>query len=531
MPDHDATLLRRFTRERAEAAFAELVRRHVNAVYSTARRRVGGDSHLAEDVTQQVFAALARRAASLVTHPALGAWLHTATRHAAAHVVRTERRRKAREQTAAAMPDSPADPTANLDWSRLAPVIDRAIDHLAEPDRTAVHLRFIENRSFADVGAALRVSEDAARMRVERALAKLRTALARRGIDSTAAALGLILADHAVVAAPAGLAAQAASHALAANAAASASSAAGFFHAMTAAKLTVATVGAVLLLSAIGTATYELHRWHAAGLALEADRRELAALGEQLHTVNSQAAATEKEAAALRQKIRERRTARSQAAAKSVSNSSIVRTAPDPAVAAGRALMDHHPEVREAFIDWLNAQINFQWSGFYESVGLTRDQIATFQSLLRANRSMAYSEPRYLRLTSDPLPIAEQQSRLRELLGTDGYRKYQDYVQSLPTREFVAQLAGALAFTPTPLTAAEFDQFSAKIAGAVKIGPTGPQYDWETISAGAEGVLSPEQRAAVDSLRAQAAFDQEFSRVLSAPGAANNSNAAGGSTP
>src|SRR5882724_5024411 len=88
------------------------------------------------------------------------------------------------------------------DWSGVAPVLDAVIDELAERDRTAVLLRFMERRAFVEIGAALGVSEDAARMRVERALDKLHALLSRRGIKSSSAALGVALANHAVVAAP-----------------------------------------------------------------------------------------------------------------------------------------------------------------------------------------------------------------------------------------------------------------------------------------------------------------------------------------
>src|SRR4051812_2697850 len=89
MPD-DAELLCRYARDRAEDAFAELVRRHLDGVYSAALRRVGGDTHLAEDVAQQVFTAAARRAAWLARHPALTGWLYATTRNVAANVVRSE---------------------------------------------------------------------------------------------------------------------------------------------------------------------------------------------------------------------------------------------------------------------------------------------------------------------------------------------------------------------------------------------------------------------------------------------------------
>lgn len=110
-PLDDATLLRRYVSEGAQDAFTELVRRHIDGVYSSALRRVGGDTHLAEDATQQVFAALARKAAALSRHPLLTGWLYLTTRHEASNIVRTEQRRKAREQEAHAMHELDSKPT------------------------------------------------------------------------------------------------------------------------------------------------------------------------------------------------------------------------------------------------------------------------------------------------------------------------------------------------------------------------------------------------------------------------------------
>src|ERR1041384_7119854 len=105
MPD-DAQLLRHYVEEGSEKAFAELVQRHLNLVYSAALRQVGGDMHRARDVAQIVFTTLARKAPSLTRHPVLAGWLHLATHHAATKAMRTERRRHAREQEAHAMQET-----------------------------------------------------------------------------------------------------------------------------------------------------------------------------------------------------------------------------------------------------------------------------------------------------------------------------------------------------------------------------------------------------------------------------------------
>ncbi len=252
----DAELLRRYAGNRDKDAFAELVRRHFGLVYHAALRQCGGDAHRAEDVAQAVFTDLARKAEKLARRPVLAGWLYTSTRYAAGQAVRTEVRRQAREQEVHAMNEilsnSTAEPAA--EWERLRPVIDDALHALGERDREAVLLRFFEDRAFADVGTKLFLSEDAARMRVERALEKLRAALVRRGITSTTAALGVALANQAGVAAPAGLATTVTGSALAGAASGGAGAWLAF---LTMSKIKAGIVGAILV-AAVATGLVEL---------------------------------------------------------------------------------------------------------------------------------------------------------------------------------------------------------------------------------------------------------------------------------
>jgi RNA polymerase sigma factor (sigma-70 family) len=213
----DAELLRRYAHERSEEAFAELVRRHLDLVHSAALRQVGGNRAAAADIAQAVFTELARQANHLTRHPALVGWLYTTTHRLAARHVRDETRRHRRERDAHAMQETHHSNDPEVDWSRLAPVLDEAMHELAEADRIALLLRHFEQRPFAEVGARLGLGENAARMRVERALDRLRGRLAKRGITSTGSALALALGGPAVVAAPAGLAANIAAGALTAS--------------------------------------------------------------------------------------------------------------------------------------------------------------------------------------------------------------------------------------------------------------------------------------------------------------------------
>ena len=210
----DGELLRRYVRDRSETAFAELVRRHINLIYSAALRLVNGDAHLAEDATQMVFADLARKAARLTQHTSLTGWLCTSTRFVAANFRRAEQRRSAREQEAHTMNAIFNTTESEPDWSQIRPLLDEAMHTLDAEDREAVLMRHFENRSYAEIGASFGLTENAARMRVERALGKLHGALAKHGVTSTAMALAGLLTANAVGAAPAHLAAKVMSAAL-----------------------------------------------------------------------------------------------------------------------------------------------------------------------------------------------------------------------------------------------------------------------------------------------------------------------------
>src|SRR3989441_4576471 len=200
----DEQLLRQYAEERSESAFGELVSRYIDLVYSAALRVVNGDAQLAQDVTQTVFMDLARKARRLPGGVVLAGWLHRHTCYTAATAVRTERRRRAREQTAMEM--RALDDNTESPWRRLAPYLDEALNELNSSDRNALVLRFLKRQDLRAVGAALGISEDSAQKRVSRALEKLRGVLRRRGVTLTATALTSVLATQAVTAAPAGLA-------------------------------------------------------------------------------------------------------------------------------------------------------------------------------------------------------------------------------------------------------------------------------------------------------------------------------------
>ena len=201
--------LREFVESRSEVAFEAVVRAHVDLVYSAARRIAAGDTHLAEDITQTVFADLARKAARLPADVPLSAWLYRHTFFVASSAIRTERRRRAREQEAVAMNAVPE--SAEPDWSVLAPHLDEVMNTLSEADRRALVLRYFDRLDLGTVGERLGVTEDTAQKRVSRALDKLKTRFAKRGISISLSALAASLLAQAVTAAPALLATKTAS--------------------------------------------------------------------------------------------------------------------------------------------------------------------------------------------------------------------------------------------------------------------------------------------------------------------------------
>src|SRR5438132_5033766 len=207
----DQQLLRQYVDGGSERAFQSLVQQHVDLVYSTALRRLG-DAGLAEEVTQNVFVALARKAPFLGRDAPLAAWLHKPTLLEARHRLRTELRRKRREETAVALGTTMKEEDSLL--KSLSPVLDEALMELREQDRHAVLLRFFENKSLREVGETLGVGEDAAQKRVAKALEQLTHLFRRRGYTVPAATAVSAALQGASQAAPVGLASAAAQTAL-----------------------------------------------------------------------------------------------------------------------------------------------------------------------------------------------------------------------------------------------------------------------------------------------------------------------------
>lgn len=166
-PDPKALLERFLPSKRSEQAFASLVGSLGNLVFSSAFRRTG-NSQLAEEVTQNVFTILARKAESLRHHPSLQAWIFETTRLQCSGALRAERRRQRKlaaltreTKTRNSSPRDLMDDSAS--WKEAVPVLDAALDRLPTRERTLIIQRFHEGKKFREIAAANGQTEGQAR--------------------------------------------------------------------------------------------------------------------------------------------------------------------------------------------------------------------------------------------------------------------------------------------------------------------------------------------------------------------------------
>lgn len=249
-------LLDQYARLNSEEAFAEIVSRYINMVYSVALRHIH-DAHQAEEITQAVFVILAQKAGSLNPQTILPGWLCRTARHVSTRAVIMQQRRQRREQEASYMQSISTEPDAEA-WKQIAPLLDSALGQLGGKDHDAIVLRFFDGKSFKEVGAALGASEDTAKKRVNRTLEKLRRFFTKRGVTLSVTAIAGVVASNAVQAAPVGMAKSVAAVAAAKGTGAAASTVAllkGTLRFMAWAKLKTAAGLALAVLLAAGATT------------------------------------------------------------------------------------------------------------------------------------------------------------------------------------------------------------------------------------------------------------------------------------
>ena len=458
----DAELLSRYAAEQSEDAFAELTRRHVDLVHSAALRLMNGDMHAAQDVTQQVFTEVARQAKRLARHPALVGWLYTTTRLMALRMNRTGQRRQAREQEANMMNELLHDDTPPVDWNRLRPVIEDAMHELDDQDRHAVLLRFFQNKTLNEVGAALNLTENAARMRVDRALDKLRGKLARHGITTTAAALAAVMAANAVQAAPAGLAATISAAAVAGSAVqASTLIVATKTIAMTTLQKTIV---AAALAAAVGTGVYAVHQ----GAQL---RGQIRTLEEQQAPMTAQ----------IQQLQQEREQAAGQLAALQAENARLKsgstptellklrgqvgalrqKAAENNQPASGLDKMMSDPAMKEYLRQAQKEKLRSMYADLFKELKLTPEQTDQFLQIMgdMASKSMEQIATPGTPNQSAIDALAGLGSQLYTLLGDQGMARFKEYSDEIPARTTVTLLNGQLGDNPlTPEQSAQLLQ-------------------------------------------------------------------------
>jgi RNA polymerase sigma factor (sigma-70 family) len=516
----DAELLRLYATTRSEPAFAELVRRYIDLVHTAALRRLGGDTHTAADVTQHVFVALARHASALARRPVLVGWLYTATRHAALDALRGAARRRQREHCAQDLHLVNA-PAATDDWISLRPLLDDTMDELSEPEREIILLRFFEDRSFAELGAKLALTEDAARMRTTRALEKLRTHLARRGLTSTAAALATALTTQTITAAPTTLAATITSGVPLGTTALTTSS----LLLMTITTKTLLTAAALITTLAIGTAVYESRRAEQASRSLAGLQSDRDTLTRKNSALNSRLVASAAELARVSAQQKEATAKFTQSTAPKTQLSAPDREWTIPGY--GRATLDRS-----------RATLGLRYARLYHDLSLKPEQIASFENAMAERDQSVVDvniEAANQGLSADDNPAISRikveayealNKKLQALLGDSGLTEYRQYEKETKTRDFVAAFAGNLYFSDTPLTANQGAELARalKTATQTKMIPmkdeglktiytSREEIDWVTVTAQTQNILSPSQLAVLKQLADKQRAESEMIRL------------------
>ncbi len=455
----DMQLLEEYAARNSEAAFSTLVSRYINLVYSAAFRQIGNREE-AEEITQAVFLVLARKAKSLRRGTVLSGWLYQTARLTACNALRREIRRQHREQQAY-MQSTLNEPGPD-DWTRVGPLLEQAMSGLSEADRNAIVLRYFENKPLKEVGAALGASDDAAKMRVNRALEKLRAFFLKRGVTLSATALGAAISAHSIQAAPAGLST--------AVIAAACQGSALTASTLTLAKGTLKLMAWTKLHLAVGTAAVAVIALQWA--KIDNQHQETVALQGQLERASQQ---SEKQLASIRElETRDETMAQSLRSIVRQSTQSVARKAAAPApvadvnpplvLAEGKghgSLMENimkDPDLIKAMGDQQAQLMKTQYAPLVKQLNLTPDQRDAFYKLITDNLTNAMvqgmevmsgsNKPAAFGALADAQKGLQEQMRL--LLGENGAAQFQEFQATLPDRQIFEQMKTS--FTDNPLT-------------------------------------------------------------------------------
>jgi RNA polymerase sigma factor (sigma-70 family) len=474
MTPSDLELLQRFARDRAQDAFTELVRRHLNLVYSAALRQVRSPQ-LAEEIAQSVFADLARDARKISgtgVSPvsSLTPWLFAVTRRTAVDVIRKESRRQLREQLAYEMNITNA-PDAS--WQHIEPLLDEAVAELDEPDRAAVLLRFFENQSLRDVGQQLGVSDDAAQKRVSRAVERLREFFAKRGISVGAGGLVVVISANAVQAAPVGLAVTISAAAFAGTAVTTSTIIAATTKtiAMTTLQKTLVTATVAVL---AGAGIYQAKQAHDARVEAQTLQQQQAPLADEIQKLqNNFADATNRLADLLAENLRlklgsnqaELLKLRGQVGVLQAKASQQTKPKREPSIAE-IAKSPQMQEMMKTMKSSAAASLDKVYAKFFADLKLTPEQVSTLKQLISDKMTAGLADRGASlvgKLSSDQIRQLNDQinaekagvdDQIRQTLGADGFAAYQAYEKTYTERSqivgpmgFADQLTGSMELT------------------------------------------------------------------------------------
>lgn len=478
----DRDLLRQYAERHSQEAFAALVSRHVNLVYSLALRLVRSPQ-LAEDVSQSVFTDLARQAQRLASDTILTAWLYQVTRRTAIDVIRHESRRQLREQVASEL--TAMNATA-ADWTHVEPLLDEAMHALDETDRVAVLLRYFENKSLREVGETLGTSDDAAQKRVSRAIERLREFFAKHGV-AIGAGLVVVISANAVQAAPAGLAAAISSAAALAGTTIAATTTATITKA-----IAMTTLQKTLIIATIAVTA-------SAGVY---EARQASSLRDQVQTFQDQIQALQRRQAPLNEQIRqlqqERDNAKNQLAAvqgeneqwKSGQKSAVLSGSRGEAgmlqqqsassasgtnpSSTGLTQMMSDPKMKEYIHQVQLGMIKQRYGPLFKELNLTPEDAEKFTQLigdewlkgsdLASSLTQENADPVG---TRQAMAVAHKEiaDQLQSLLGPAGYARYSEFNQEIPAQTTVTLLNTQLGDNPLS------DDQGARLLQVVKAEP------------------------------------------------------------
>ena len=449
---NDLELLKEYADRNSEEAFSALVARHINLVYSAAFRQVGNRQE-AEEVTQAVFVVLARKSRTLRQGTVLSGWLYQTARLTGANSLRREIRRQHREQQAY-MQSTLNEPEPDA-WGQVGPLLEQAMSGLSEADRNAIVLRYFEDKQLKEVGAALGTTDDAAKMRINRALEKLRTFFLKRGVTLSATALGAAISAHSIEAAPAGLST--------AVVAAACQGSALTASTLTLAKGTLKIMAwtKVNLAIGIGAAAVIALQWN----QIATQKQEVAALQNQFEQASRQAETQQaaikrlekQEAPAPSKEASQLERANAKLAARNAALRASLAAAP-PSASGGNTLAKifNDPDMMKA-MEGMQAQIvKKQYAALVKQLNLTPDQRDAFYGLLinQATNAQALGL-QMLSGTNNPdaakAVTALQKTmddQLQSLLGENGYAQYKDYQTGMSDRAMLEQMQGDFADNP-----------------------------------------------------------------------------------